>query len=91
MTAEEIRIFISKIISSGYEENIKCSLAELINILTYDQVDEELIKPVRELLDTAKEAAELGIKKQGGIVTEEELSTAIRDGRARIEREAWRC
>lgn len=91
MTAEEIRIFISKIISSGYEENIKCSLAELINILTYDQVDEELIKPVRELLDTTKEAAELGKKKQGGIVTEEELSTAIRDGRARIEREAWRC
>ena len=39
MTAEEIRIFISKIISSGYEENIKCSLAELINILTYDQVE----------------------------------------------------
>ena len=54
-------------------------------------MDEELIKPVRELLDTAKEAAELGIKKNGGIVTEEELSTAIRDGRARIEREAWRC
>ncbi len=91
MTAVEIRVFISRIIASGHEDNIKSSLTELLRILQKDEVDEELLKVVRELIQTSREAAELGQKKRGALVTEEELSSAIRDGRERLEREARRC
>ena len=91
MTEEMLREFIARIISSGKEENIKSSLGELASILEYDGADAGLISMVRDLSDTAREAFDLGVKKKGAPVTKEEIASAIRDGRIRIERESRRC
>ena len=91
MTEEMLLEFISRIISSGKEENIQSSLRELASILEFDGVDAGLVSMVRNFSDTAREAFELGVKKKGAPVTTEEIATAIRDGRIRIERESRRC
>ncbi|MCR5147940.1 MAG: hypothetical protein K6C35_03125 [Eubacterium sp.] len=54
-----------------------------------DNVREEYLTVVSDLIDVSKEAAELGNKKKGKLVTMEELSKSIRDGRERIKRASW--
>ena len=90
MTQKELLEFISRIISSGHEENVGHSLFELQCILEKAGADEKAIELVTSLRLTQKEIAMLGKKKNGAPVTMEELSSFIREGRERIRREQ-RC
>ncbi|SEF94651.1 hypothetical protein SAMN04487934_105119 [Eubacterium ruminantium] len=89
MTEQELLAFISRIISTGQEKNVNLSLKELRQIMENDNVREEYLTVVSDLIDVSKEAAELGNKKKGKLVTMEELSKSIRDGRERIKRASW--
>jgi hypothetical protein len=91
MTEEKLLEFISRIIASKYENNVSFSLIELRNILKRDGVEEKYVMLVDNLIDTSKEATALGNEKKGRPVTMEELCSAIRTGRERIEREKYRC
>ena len=91
MTEHELLAFISRILASGNEKNIRYSLGELKDILKRNYGDDNRVKLLDDLMETAKEAAELGDKSKGRIVTMEELASSIRDGRARIERDRNRC
>ncbi len=88
MNEKELLEFVSQIISSGNEENIKLSLMELSAILNREDVDEQLKKCVNELALYSREAAELGGKKEGRPVNMQELAVAISNGRERLKRES---
>lgn len=91
MTEEQLLTFIKRIISSGQEQNIAMSLTELYNILLKDDADQKLIRIVKDLSETAREAKALAEKKNGDDITMEDLASSIRSGRERIERESRRC
>lgn len=91
MTEEQLLAFIKRIISSGQEQNIAMSLTELYNILLKDDADQKLIRIVKDLSETAREAKALAEKKNGADITMEDLASSIRSGRERIERESRRC
>ncbi|MBQ8951239.1 MAG: hypothetical protein IJ065_08825 [Eubacterium sp.] len=91
MTEEQLLAFIKRIISSGQEQNIAMSLTELYNILLKDDADQKLIRIVKDLSETAREAKALAEKKNGDDITMEDLASSIRSGRERIERESRRC
>ena len=92
MDEKELLAFISGIIANGNERKVQLSLTELLGILERADVEERLLAIVRDLIDTAREAASLGASKKGKDVTMEELGKSIRDGRERIRREeAFRC
>ena len=92
MNEQELLAFISGIIANGSEQKVQLSLMELRNILERSGVEERLLTIVKDLIDTAREAAVLGASKKGKDVTMEELGKIIREGRERIRREeAFRC
>jgi hypothetical protein len=91
MTEEQLLAFIKRIISSGQEQNIAMSLTELYNILLKDDADQKLIRIVKDLSETAREAKALAEKKNGDDITMEDLASSIRSGRERIVRESRRC
>ena len=91
MTEEELLAFISRIIASGTQRSINLTLWELMRILERDEADEKYIKLVGDLCDAAFEMSNLGKRKNGDVVSMDELATALREYRDRKERESRRC
>lgn len=104
MNETEFLRFVSRIISCGNEESIALSLKELEDIIVRNGLPMKYTALLEGLIQTKKEAAELGIKKQkqnrggnepeytGVELTMEEIGKAIRDGRERIRQEReFRC
>lgn len=92
MTENELLEFVSRIIASGREENIKYSVLELKKILEREGESSRLIDLIDGLDIAAPEAAELGEKSRGRAVTWNEIGRAIREGRERERRRMeYRC
>ncbi len=84
--------FISRIIGSGIEDNIRSSLSELNGILRDEGADLSLLMLLHDVILASREMAELGESKDNSDVTDDELGKAIRKSRERIRREeAFRC
>ena len=91
MTEQELLKFISRIIACGDPTSIGHALKELKAILEREGVDPKLLELLKDLADANREAADLGKRKNGAEVNMGEIGKAIRDGRERIQREAFRC
>ena len=92
MDRQELLRFISKIIANSEAKTVECSLNELAGILRNAGEDESLIQLTEDTAKAWVEAHELGSRKKGREITEDELGRVIREGRERIKRqEAFRC
>ena len=92
MDRQELLAFISKIIAAGEGRTVECSLKELVYILEREEEDESIVQLAKDTAEAWLEAYELGKKKRGAEVTEDEIGRVIREGRERKRRqEAFRC